>query len=107
MDFRLDQFAHAWRSVEERRIEFERGDLGGPTQPCLRAFENQKLKELAIIMQRHAPFLIVIGDVWFRRSPRTTRHAANIRDDSHDWNSKLRWPFSSTRRGTNRRADSV
>ena len=74
MDFRLDQFAHAWRSVEERRIEFERGDLGGPTQPCLRAFEDEKFEEQPVIVHRDAPFLIVITDGWFGRSPGTTRH---------------------------------
>src|SRR5437868_7816984 len=47
-----------------------------PTQACLRAFENQKLKELAVVVHWHAPFFIMISEVWFANRPGTARHAA-------------------------------
>src|SRR5207245_9976653 len=34
----------------------------------------QKFEELLVIVHGHAPFFIVISDVWFCRSPRTTWH---------------------------------
>ena len=46
----------------------------------LRAFENQELKEHPIVVHGHAPFLIVIGDGRFGRSPRTTRHVPTMHD---------------------------
>jgi len=47
---------------------------GGPTQAGLGAFQDEKLKQFAIIMDRNAPFLVVIGNVWFNGSPGTARH---------------------------------
>ncbi len=39
---------------------FVENDL--PTQTRLSAFENKKLKELAIIVNRHTPFLVMISN---------------------------------------------
>ena len=36
---------------------------GEPAQPGLRAFENQKLEQRAVVVHRHAPLLVVIGEV--------------------------------------------
>src|SRR4029077_1847392 len=46
----------------------------GPTQSCLRAFKDQKFEEHSVVVDRDAPFLIVISDVRLGCSPRTTRH---------------------------------
>lgn len=35
---------------------------GDPTQPCLGTFEREKLELLAVVVDRNAPFLVVIGD---------------------------------------------
>src|SRR5438094_4448509 len=45
-----------------------------PAQPGLRAFKNEELEKHSIIMHGDAPFLIVIADIRFGCSPRTTRH---------------------------------
>ena len=42
-----------------------------PTQPGLRAFEDQKLEERAIVMNAIAPLAIVIGDRQFSTRPMT------------------------------------
>ncbi len=34
---------------------------GGPTQARLGAFENQEFEKCAVVMQRNAPFRIVVG----------------------------------------------
>src|SRR5205823_6068631 len=47
---------------------------GVPAQSCLCAFQNEKLKEHAIIVYRNAPFLIMISNGRFSRGPGTTRH---------------------------------
>ena len=62
------------KSIECFPIVFPFLQNGGPTQSRLRAFEDEKLKEQPIIVHRHAPFLIVITDVRFARSPRTAWH---------------------------------
>src|SRR6185369_659556 len=41
-------------------LAFVENDL--PTQTRLSAFENEKLKELAIIVNRHTPFLVMISN---------------------------------------------
>ncbi len=34
---------------------------GRPGEPRLRSFENKKLKELSVVMNRNTPFMIMIG----------------------------------------------
>jgi G3E family GTPase len=36
---------------------------GDPAQPCLRAFDNEKLEKSSIIVERGAPLTIMVGDV--------------------------------------------
>src|SRR5437660_762953 len=43
-----------------------------PAQSSLRAFQDQKLEQQAVIMYRNAPFLIMIGDVEITVRPGTT-----------------------------------
>src|SRR5439155_26197958 len=45
-----------------------------PAQSGLCAFQNEELKEHAIVVYRNAPFLIVISNGRFSRGPGTTRH---------------------------------
>src|ERR1700740_3263649 len=35
---------------------------GVPRQPGLRAFQDEELEELAVVPDRHAPLLVVVGD---------------------------------------------
>jgi len=60
----VERFAIILAFLENRR----------PAQPGLCAFEDQKFKQLSIVVNRHAPFLIMIGDVWFSSRPGTARH---------------------------------
>jgi hypothetical protein len=60
----VERFAIVLSFLENRR----------PAEPGLRALEDQKFKQLSIIVNRHAPFSIMIGDVWFSSRPGTTRH---------------------------------
>src|SRR6266478_5833131 len=60
----VERFAIVLPFLENRR----------PAQPGLRALQDQKFKQFSIIMNRHTPFLIMIGDVWFSSRPGTTRH---------------------------------
>jgi hypothetical protein len=36
-------------------------EYGVPAQASLRAFQNQEFEELAVVVDRHAPFFVVIG----------------------------------------------
>jgi hypothetical protein len=36
---------------------------GNPAQAGLGAFENQELEQQAVVVNRHAPFMVMIGDV--------------------------------------------
>src|SRR5262245_58444198 len=50
---------------------------GDPAQPSLGAFENEKLKQEAVIMHGHAPFLVVIRNVEITFGPRAAvRHTS-------------------------------
>src|SRR5438128_11626428 len=60
----VERFAIVLPFLENRR----------PAQPGLRALQDQKFKQFSIIVNRHTPFLIMIGDVWFSSRPGTTRH---------------------------------
>src|SRR5258706_3869916 len=40
-----------------------------PREPGLRAFEDQELEQDAIVVHRHAPFLVVVGDAERRARP--------------------------------------
>ena len=62
--------------VERFSIIFAFLENGRPAESGLRAFENQKFKQLSIVMDRHAPFLIVIGNVGFGSCPWTALHPA-------------------------------
>src|SRR5881394_1312505 len=62
------------KSVERLAIVFPFLENRCPAQSGLCALEDQKLKQLSIVMNRHAPFLIVVGEVWFVNRPGTTRH---------------------------------
>jgi hypothetical protein len=42
-----------------------------PTQPGLCSFEHQELEQAAVVMNRHAPFLVVVLDVLLPFRPRT------------------------------------
>src|SRR5258705_406796 len=42
---------------------------GLPAEPGVRAFEQQELEEHALVVHRHAPFLVVIGDAEWRGRP--------------------------------------
>ena len=49
------------KTVERLAIVLPFFENRRPAQPGLRALEDQKLKQLSIVMNGHAPFLIVIG----------------------------------------------
>ena len=49
------------KTVERLAIVLPLLENRRPAQPGLRALEDQKLKQLSIVMNGHAPFLIVIG----------------------------------------------
>lgn len=68
------------KAIERLAIIFALLENGIPAQSGLGAFENEELEEDAVIVHRHAPFLIVIGDGEFNRRPRTTWHGTNMRD---------------------------
>lgn len=51
-----------------------------PAQSCLRAFQDQKFKELPIVVHGHSPFFIMIADGRLDRGPRTTRHVSTMRE---------------------------
>jgi hypothetical protein len=51
-----------------------------PTQPRLRAFQDEKLEEHPIIMHWDTPFFVVISNVWFGSRPWTARHGAKVRE---------------------------
>jgi hypothetical protein len=36
---------------------------GDPAQPCLRAFENEKLEQPSIIVERSTPLAVMVGNV--------------------------------------------
>src|SRR5882762_899579 len=38
------------------------GEDGVPRKPGLRAFQDEELEELAVVADRHAPLLVVVGD---------------------------------------------
>src|SRR6266540_7085650 len=54
-----DAFLHAFEGVQER-VALAQDD--GPRQAGLKSVEHQLAKELAIIVDRHAPFRVVIRD---------------------------------------------
>src|SRR5204862_2824598 len=60
----VERFAIVLPFLENRR----------PAEPGLRALEDEKFKQLSIVVNRHAPFLIMIADVWFSSRPGTTRY---------------------------------
>jgi len=60
----VERFAIILAFLENRR----------PAQSGLRAFKSKKFKELSIVMHRHAPFSIVIRDIWLNSSPGTAWH---------------------------------
>src|SRR5207302_332973 len=62
------------KSIERFSVVLAFLQNGVPTQPRLRAFQNQKLEEHSIVVYRNAPFLIMISNGRFSRSPGTTRH---------------------------------
>src|SRR5205814_5163042 len=64
------------KSVERLAIVFPFLENRCPAQSGLCALEDQKLKQLSIVMNRHAPLLIVVGEVWFVNRPGTTRHTS-------------------------------
>jgi hypothetical protein len=66
----VERFTVVLAFIENRR----------PAQTGLRALEDQKLEELSVVMDRHAPFLIVVGDVGFGSRPGTTRHMSDSRE---------------------------
>ncbi len=49
------------KSIERLAIVLPFFENRRPAQPGLRALKDQKLKQLSIVMNGHAPFLIVIG----------------------------------------------
>ena len=69
--------------VERSLIVFPFLQNRDPAQPCLGAFEDQEFEEHPIIVQRHTPFVIVVGDGGLYRSPRTTRHAPTMPDSNY------------------------
>ena len=60
----VERFAIVLAFLQDRR----------PALSCLCTLQDQKLKQFSIVVNRHAPFLIMIGDVWFSGRPGTTRH---------------------------------
>src|SRR6202035_1945860 len=48
------------KSVERLSIVLPFLENRRPTQPGLRALKDQKLKQHSIVMNRHAPFLVVV-----------------------------------------------
>src|SRR5437773_11051405 len=49
-----------------------------PAQSCLRPFKHQELEEHPVIVHRHTPLLVVIGDRRFGGSPRTAQHCTTF-----------------------------
>ena len=49
-----------------------------PAQSGLSSFQNKKLKERAVIVNRHAPFFIMIADAELAPRPRATDHACGV-----------------------------
>ena len=47
-------------------------------EPCLRPFEDEKFKERAVVMHRHAPFFIVITNRQFPTCPGTANWLGSI-----------------------------
>ena len=76
------------KSVERFAIILSFLENRSPAQPGLRAFKDQKLKQYSIVMNRHAPFLIVIGNVRFSSCPGTTRHMGS-RMRAEGWRAKI------------------
>ena len=56
---KIEDFA-VTRALEQNRV---------PAQASLRAFQDKKLEEHAIVVDRNAPFLVVIGDIDFFLRP--------------------------------------
>jgi Metallopeptidase family M81 len=49
--------------VKGSPVVFALSQYGDPAQSCLRAFENEQLKQSSIVVERSPPFTVVIGDV--------------------------------------------
>ena len=60
--------------VEDLAIAGALAQNGVPAKAGLRAFENQEFKEHAVVMDRNAPFLVVISDVPFVAGPMAATH---------------------------------
>src|SRR5207245_2597609 len=45
-----------------------------PTQTRLRSFEDQELEQQTVVVDRHAPFGVMVLDVELGLRPRTTKH---------------------------------
>src|ERR1051325_8784375 len=42
---------------------------GFPTEACLGTFEDEEFKERAVVVDRHAPLLVVVVDQWLPGGP--------------------------------------
>ena len=58
--------------VEHAPVMLALVENGGPAQARLRAFQHNELEERAIVMERHAPFRVVVGDVGLALRPSAT-----------------------------------
>ena len=56
------QAVRAAPSAASAAVVVALGEDGVPGKPGLRALEDQRLVELAIVAHRHTPFLVVIGN---------------------------------------------
>ena len=55
--------ASSIEAIEGAAIIFALIENGGPAKSRLRAFQNEQLEQLTVVMQRHTPLAIVVGDV--------------------------------------------
>src|SRR5262249_40201468 len=50
-----------------------------PTETCLSAFQNQEFEEQPVVVNRHAPFVIVVGNhVGVRQRPSTSVYSGIV-----------------------------
>ena len=63
---------------ERRAVIFTFFQNRRPAQPRLRAFQNQKLEQLRVIVLRHSPLLVVIREVRLGSGPWAARHCRKV-----------------------------
>ena len=65
--------------VEDGAVAIALAKDGVPTEARLRAFEDEKLEERAVVVERHAPLRIVVADRQIIRRPCATVDVISLR----------------------------